>query len=54
MIWIQLSAFFVMGLIIGINFAKRSIVAAINKADICEDDKRMIRDVLGIPQNGER
>lgn len=40
----------ILGFCVGVIHTKRMIALAIHKADLCNSDKRMIRDVLGIPQ----
>jgi uncharacterized protein YneF (UPF0154 family) len=40
----------VLGFIGGMALTKWLIRRGINKADISSDDRRMIRDILGIPQ----
>lgn len=40
----------VVGAVAGITFAMKLICDAINRADICHEDKRFMRDLLGMPQ----
>lgn len=37
-----------LGMVAGIAFTMRLILNAINRADICYEDKQFVREVLGI------
>jgi hypothetical protein len=42
---------FLLGTCLGICISKIMVERRIERADICSDDKRFLKDVLGIPQD---
>lgn len=39
-----------LGMVAGIAFTMKLVLNAINRADICYEEKQFVRGVLGIPQ----
>lgn len=44
----------ILGFCVGIIHTKRMIALAIRKADTCNDDRRFIRQILGIPEEPQK
>lgn len=50
-LYLYLAISFLLGAIAATVFAIWSLKWCVDKADLCSDDKRMINDVLGLPND---
>lgn len=50
MIFVWISLAFILGAIAALVFVTWSLQRAVRRANICADDRRFVKDILGIPQ----